>query len=106
MWSILFPCNTYLLYQFKLLIEHISFFFKLWKVRISGYEDAIKLFRHLDKKSHEWNKFIGVINNFVTDSNVVAQEKGLEAALVFVENSESAGRLVETWIIQCIVQVP
>lgn len=71
------------------------FFFKLWKARISGYEEAIKLFGQLDEKAPEWNKFTGIVKKFVIDSNAVAQEKGLEAALVFVENSATAGRLVE-----------
>lgn len=35
------------------------------------------------------------MKKFVIDSNAVAQEKGLEATLVFVENSATAGRFVE-----------
>uniref|UniRef100_A0A2S2Q544 Cytoskeleton-associated protein 5 n=1 Tax=Sipha flava TaxID=143950 RepID=A0A2S2Q544_9HEMI len=65
---------------------------KLWKARISGYEEAIKVFGQLDEKAPEWNKFTGIIKKFVIDSNAVAQEKGLEATLVFVENSATAGR--------------
>ncbi|XP_008189868.1 protein mini spindles isoform X2 [Acyrthosiphon pisum] len=67
---------------------------KLWKARISGYEEAIKLFGQLDEKAPEWNKFTGIVKKFVIDSNAVAQEKGLEATLVFVENSATAGRTV------------
>ncbi|XP_050528781.1 protein mini spindles-like isoform X2 [Daktulosphaira vitifoliae] len=67
---------------------------KLWKARISGYEEAIKVFGQLDEKSLEWNKFTGIIRKIVVDSNAVAQEKGLEATLVFVENSGTAGRTV------------
>jgi len=48
----------------------------------------------LDEKAPEWNKFTGIVKKFVIDSNAVAQEKGLEATLVFVENSATAGRLV------------
>ncbi|XP_032523081.2 protein mini spindles isoform X1 [Danaus plexippus] len=66
---------------------------KLWKARVTGYEEAIKLFNQIDdEKSPEWNKYLGLIKKFVTDSNVVAQEKGLEAALVFVENCGHAGK--------------
>lgn len=35
---------------------------------------------------------MGLIKKFVTDSNAVAQLKGLEAALAFVENAHMAGR--------------
>lgn len=50
---------------------------KLWKARVLGYEEAIKLFNQIDdEKSPEWNKFLGLIKKFVSDSNAVAQEKG------------------------------
>lgn len=87
-------------YQLKLkknIIYYYIFLFtlKLWKARINGYEEAIKVFGQLDEKAPEWNKFTGIIKKFVIDSNAVAQEKGLEATLVFVENSATAGRLVK-----------
>lgn len=68
---------------------------KLWKARVDGYEEAAKIFRAIDdEKSAEWNKFLGLIKKFVIDSNALAQEKGLEAALVFVENCGHAGKTV------------
>ncbi|KRF82972.1 protein mini spindles isoform X3 [Drosophila virilis] len=68
---------------------------KLWKARVDGYEEAAKLFRELDdEKSPEWSKYAGLIKKMVVDSNALAQEKGLEAALIFVENSSLAGRTV------------
>nr|XP_018902745.1 PREDICTED: cytoskeleton-associated protein 5 [Bemisia tabaci]XP_018902746.1 PREDICTED: cytoskeleton-associated protein 5 [Bemisia tabaci]XP_018902747.1 PREDICTED: cytoskeleton-associated protein 5 [Bemisia tabaci]XP_018902749.1 PREDICTED: cytoskeleton-associated protein 5 [Bemisia tabaci] len=67
---------------------------KLWKARVHGYEEAKKLFSTLDEKSPEWNKYLGLIKKFVTDSNAVAQEKGLEATLAFVENAGPAGKTV------------
>lgn len=68
---------------------------KLWKARVDGYEEAAKIFRELDdEKSPEWSKFAGLIKKMVVDSNALAQEKGLEAALIFVENSGLAGRTV------------
>lgn len=59
---------------------------KLWKARVAGYEEAIKLFNQIDdEKSPEWNKYLGLIKKFVTDSNAVAQEKGMcEFTLNFV----------------------
>ncbi|KAM9557666.1 cytoskeleton-associated protein 5 isoform 1-T2 [Guaruba guarouba] len=66
---------------------------KLWKARLNGYEEALKLFQKIDdEKSPEWSKFLGLIKKFVTDSNAVAQLKGLEAALAYVENAHVAGK--------------
>ncbi|XP_055712026.1 protein mini spindles isoform X3 [Phlebotomus papatasi] len=68
---------------------------KLWKARVDGYEEAANIFREIDdEKSPEWNKFLGLVKKFVVDSNVMAQEKGLEATLVFVENCGFAGKTV------------
>ena len=68
---------------------------KLWKARVNGYEEAAKLFRAIDdEKSPEWSKYLGLIKKFVVDSHALAQEKGLEAALVFVENCGHAGKTV------------
>jgi len=52
------------------------------------------LFGQLDEKDHEWNKFTEIVKKFVIDSNAIAQEKGLEATLAFVEKCATAGRLV------------
>ncbi|CAM1154559.1 Uncharacterised protein r2_g4312 [Pycnogonum litorale] len=66
---------------------------KLWKARVSGYEEAKKLFENAaDDKSPEFTKYLGLIKKFVSDSNAVAQEKGLDAALTFVENAGCAGK--------------
>uniref|UniRef100_A0A673H3B6 Cytoskeleton-associated protein 5-like n=1 Tax=Sinocyclocheilus rhinocerous TaxID=307959 RepID=A0A673H3B6_9TELE len=66
---------------------------KIWKARLNGYEEALKLFQKIeDEKSPEWGKYLGLIKKFVTDSNAVAQLKGLEAALAFIENAQVAGK--------------
>ncbi|KAH0620748.1 hypothetical protein JD844_021478 [Phrynosoma platyrhinos] len=66
---------------------------KLWKARLNGYEEALKLFEKIDdEKSPEWSKYLGLLKKFVTDSNAVAQLKGLEAALAYVENAHVAGK--------------
>ncbi|KAJ6667187.1 hypothetical protein lerEdw1_017165 [Lerista edwardsae] len=66
---------------------------KLWKARLNGYEEALKLFEKIDdEKSPEWSKYLGLIKKFVTDSNAVAQLKGLEAALAYIENAHVAGK--------------
>ncbi|XP_049764940.1 protein mini spindles [Schistocerca cancellata] len=68
---------------------------KQWKARLHGYEEAAKIFRQVDdEKSPEFAKYLGLLKKFVVDSNAVAQEKGLEAVLAFVENSASAGKTV------------
>ncbi|XP_018115742.1 cytoskeleton-associated protein 5-A-like isoform X4 [Xenopus laevis] len=66
---------------------------KVWKARLNGYEEAVKLFQKIvDEKSPEWSKYLGLIKKFVTESNAVAQLKGLEAALIYVENAHVAGK--------------
>ena len=57
----------------------------MWKARVSGYEEAAKLFNQWDNDDPSWKKFGPNVKKFVIDSNAVAQEKGLEAALAFVE---------------------
>ena len=64
----------------------------MWKARVSGYEEAVKLFNRWDGDEPNWKKFAPVIKKFVADSNAVAQEKGLVAALAFVENCDAAGK--------------
>jgi len=66
---------------------------KLWKARVSGYEEASKLFARWDgDDTNQWKKFAPVVKKFVADSNAVAQEKGLEAALAYAENCDGAAK--------------
>lgn len=68
---------------------------KLWKARVDGYEEAARTFKQIDEEnSPDWNKFLGLVKKFVIDSHAMAQEKGLEATLVFVEMCGSAGKTV------------
>lgn len=68
---------------------------KLWKARLDGYDELIKVFRAIDdEKSPEWNKYLGLIKKFVVDSHAMAQERGLEATLIFVESATCAGKTV------------
>ncbi|XP_034051282.1 cytoskeleton-associated protein 5-like [Thalassophryne amazonica] len=68
---------------------------KVWKARLAGYGEALNLFQRIDvEKSPEWGKFLSLIKKFVTEPNAVAQLKGLEAALVFIENAHVASRTV------------
>ncbi|XP_037921963.1 protein mini spindles isoform X4 [Hermetia illucens] len=83
---------------------------KLWKARVDGYEEATKIFREVDdEKSPEWNKFVGLIKKFIVDTNAMAQEKGLEATLIFVENCANAGKTVSdvmSGIVQKCIAAP
>lgn len=78
----------------------------MWKARVSGYEEATKLFNQYDNDDPNWKKFGPSIKKYVTDSNAVAQEKGLQAALAFVENSDLASRhasdITEGLVLKCV----
>ena len=67
---------------------------KNWKARLEGYEEACKLFRlaSLDSKSNAYMTYLGLVKKFVIDTNQVAQDKGLEAVLAFVENVSIANK--------------
>lgn len=68
---------------------------KSWKARVDGYDELIKLFRGIDdEKSPEWNKYLGLIKKFVVDTHALAQERGLEATLIFIENAACASKTV------------
>ncbi|XP_044749386.1 protein mini spindles isoform X2 [Coccinella septempunctata] len=68
---------------------------KLWKARVNGYEEVTKLFKQIDdEKSPEFGKYLGLVKKFVTDTNAMGQEKGLEATLAYVENYAHAGKTV------------
>ncbi len=67
--------------------------FQVWKARLHGYEEATKLFNKIpDEKSPEYTKYAGLLKKFVTDSNAVAQEKGLDAVLAYLANAALAPR--------------
>lgn len=81
------------LFLFLTFFHVILSLLQVWKARLNGYEEALKLFQRIeDEKSPEWGKYLGLIKKFVTDSNAVAQLKGLEAALAFIENAHVAGK--------------
>ena len=56
-----------------------------------GYEEAIKHFKKQDdENSPEYNLYAGLLKKFVVDSNAVAQEKGVEATLAFLESASAS----------------
>ena len=71
----------------------VAYIVQAWKARLAGYEEAAKLFQTIDdEKSPEFSKYLGLIKKFVIDNNAVAQEKGLEATLAYIENAAAAGK--------------
>ncbi|CAH3193251.1 unnamed protein product, partial [Porites evermanni] len=82
---------------------------KVWKARLSGYEDLVKLYKRIDdESSNEFNKYLGMLKKFVIDNNAVAQDKGLEAVLAFLEaaspsiSGRVAGDIIAGVITKCL----
>ncbi|XP_022089158.1 cytoskeleton-associated protein 5-like isoform X2 [Acanthaster planci] len=80
---------------------------KVWKARLHGYEEAVKVFNRItDEKSPEFSKYAGLLKKFVTDANAVAQEKGLDAVLAFLETAALAprtcGEVVSAVVLKCL----
>ena len=65
-------------------------FVQVWKARLAGYEEMIKLFVSLDnEKSPEFSRHAGLMKKVVTDNNIVAQEKGMDLVTAFLENAST-----------------
>jgi len=79
---------------------------KLWKARLNGYEEATKQFRTWDEDDPKWKNYQGLAKKMVTDSNAVAQEKGLECCLAFAENCKTAnktgGEVIDGLVAKCV----
>ena len=77
---------------------------------MSGYESLAQLFSlQDDEKSAEFNKYLSILRKFPLDSNAAAQEKGLSAVAVFVENaspsisSRIASEIISGIITKCLI---
>ncbi|CAB4053900.1 CKAP5 [Lepeophtheirus salmonis] len=77
---------------------------KIWKARLHGYEEVVKLFNNLDGDDEKWRKFHGLIKKFVVDINVVAQEKGLLAALAYSEKLKTKGLAGQICLMFCEIE--
>lgn len=67
---------------------------KLWKARLNGYDETIKIFRQIDdEKSPEWSRFVPLLKKMVVDPHAMCQERGLEATLICVENCAAATKV-------------
>ncbi|KAK3702253.1 hypothetical protein QZH41_019815, partial [Actinostola sp. cb2023] len=80
---------------------------KVWKARVNGYEELTKLFKQASSEtSNEFSKYLGNFKKIVIDNNAVAQDKGLEATLAFLENAAPSisGRVAGDVISGCILK--
>jgi cytoskeleton-associated protein 5 len=64
---------------------------KVWKARVSAYEELVSLFRVSDNPS-DFYPYEPHLKKMATDVNAVAQEAGLNAVLHYVENAPSAAK--------------
>ena len=60
----------------------------IWKVRLSGYQEAKKLFLSIDDTSPDFLKCAGLLKYCMTDVNVICHAKGLEAVSVFLSKAD------------------
>jgi cytoskeleton-associated protein 5 len=64
----------------------LAFVRQSWKARLSAYTELIATFK--DASDSTFRPYISnteLLKGFVRDSNAVAQEKGVEAAISFLE---------------------
>ncbi|EDO43210.1 predicted protein [Nematostella vectensis] len=80
---------------------------KVWKARVNGYEELVQIFKRTDDEtSSEFSKYLGFMKKMVVDNNAVAQDKGLEAVLAFLEGAAPSisGRVAGDVICGCITK--
>ncbi|EST07076.1 CLASP N-terminal domain protein [Kalmanozyma brasiliensis GHG001] len=73
---------------------------KLWKARVSAYEDLTKAFPKTSSENdpifRQYTRNPDILKAIVVDSNAVAQEKGVDAVRAFVEfGGQAAGKTRE-----------
>ncbi|KAL3312259.1 Cytoskeleton associated protein 5, partial [Cichlidogyrus casuarinus] len=71
-------------------IEH-----QQWKARLEGYNEALKLFPLESEDSPVFGNYIHLMKKIAKDSNAVAQEKGLELLLCFLDTSKIASKCAQ-----------
>ncbi|KAI7849124.1 armadillo-type protein [Circinella umbellata] len=75
---------------------------KLWKARVSAYEELTSLFRKTDNDS-DFYTYESYLKKIATDANAVAQESGLNVIYEFVNNAPNASSTRET-VVPAIVE--
>jgi cytoskeleton-associated protein 5 len=60
---------------------------------VSAYEELAKLFRTLPSSDDpEYRKWLSVLKKLVTDANAAAQDAGIAAVVVFLQNADIGGQ--------------
>lgn len=81
--------------DWQTLSVHDQLYHKLWKARLAAYETLIKQFQLAededDEVFSEWNRDHQWPHKAVTDSNAVAQEKGVLLVSIYVRSAGRAG---------------
>ncbi|KAI9254442.1 armadillo-type protein [Phascolomyces articulosus] len=75
---------------------------KLWKARVSAYEEITSLLRKTDNDS-DFYTYESYLKKIATDANAVAQEAGLNVIYEFVNNAPNASSTRET-VVPAIVE--
>ena len=66
---------------------------QVWRARVSAYEELAKVFRTLPSADDpEYRKWIGSLKKMVVDANAAAQDAGLAALIVFLQNADIGGQ--------------
>ncbi|GAC98115.1 microtubule-associated protein [Pseudozyma hubeiensis SY62] len=81
---------------------------KLWKARVSAYEDLTKAFPKTSSENdpifRQYTRNPDILKSIVVDTNAVAQEKGVDAVRAFVEfGGQPAGRTRE-FVVPALVE--
>ena len=62
---------------------------------MSAYEELAKIFRTLPSSDDpEYRKWIGSLKKMATDANAAAQDAGIAAIIVFLQNADIGGQYV------------
>ena len=57
---------------------------------MAGYEEVTKQFATAgDEKAPIYGNYQGLIRKFVTDSNAISQERGMDAVIAYMENASA-----------------
>lgn len=61
-----------------------------WKARTLGYEKLSIAIAQADPEDAVFKHYASSVKNFTQDSHAAAQEKGLDAALAFIDNAPAS----------------
>ncbi|KAK9693990.1 hypothetical protein K7432_013644 [Basidiobolus ranarum] len=75
---------------------------KNWKARLQAFEELTELYKTTEL-GLEFDKYCGHFKNFISDSNIAAQEAALVAVTAYVENAPNANKTREV-VVPVIVE--